>query len=127
MKSSVRAFLFGFLGVAVAVGLSFGAFAIAGQSIDEPARVRIVSPSGDPQSVPGSTQTPSATPTPSETATPSATASSSDDHGGHGDEPGDDHGGRGSDSGDDHGGSDNSGPGGGGSGSGSGDDDFDDD
>jgi hypothetical protein len=104
MKSSLRAFLFGFLGVAVAVALSFGAFALAGRSIGEPARLRIVSPS-DPTVAPSPPDDP--TPGPSEskippaTDSPTATASVSDDHGGHGDEPGEDNGGS------------NSGPGGG--------------
>ena len=114
MNVSLRGFLLGFLGVAVAVGLSLGAFALAGRSIGEPVRLRIASPSGDPNGArpssnpkPSTTQTVSESGTPSATDSPTTTASAFDDHGGHGDEAEDD-----------HGGSSNSGPGGG---------DFDDD
>ena len=110
MKSSVRAFIWGFGGVLLAALLSLGAFAIAGSGIsgseDRPLVPRIEptsTPSGGSDPSPSDDDRPSRSPSPTVSASPS---DGPDDHGG------------GSD--DDHADDDSSGPG-------SGDDDSDHD
>lgn len=82
---------FGLGGLALALGLTLAAFALTGDDLGTPGNA-IVTPSAS-----GHDRT--ETPSPRSEATPSArpSASASDDHGGHGAEPGDDHGGSGSD------------------------------
>ena len=107
----------GLAGLAVALGLTVGAFALAGQEIGEPVTPRgligLASPDQDRSGSP--TATASATDDSSDRPSPTASASS-DDHGG-----GDDNSGPGSE---DDGSDDNSGSGSSNSGSGS---DHDDD
>jgi hypothetical protein len=91
----------GLAGLVVALMLTLGAFAIAGQEIAEPASV--------PELTPGATTTPDATPSQDDdrrTGTPTESPSPGDDRGGSGDGSDDDNSGSGS-GGDD----DNSGPG----------------
>jgi len=101
MGRNTKMVAYGLGGIALALAMSLGAFALAGSTLSEPPpTVRIV----------GATQTPRPH---AATATPTA---SPDDHGGGTNEPTP----AASASPDDHGGGDNSGPG-------SGDDDHDDD
>jgi hypothetical protein len=100
-------------GLLVAQMLTFGAFALAGQELSEPASVPVLSMTPSPVGNVGETPSPSPTQSPDETGSPSPGAGD-DDGSDDGQGTNDDHGDDNSNS-DDH------------SGSGSGDDDHDDD
>jgi hypothetical protein len=99
MKTSVRAFVWGFAGVLLAALLSLGAFAIADSRIGGPRERPLLRPIE-----PTASATASREPKPSKDDDPDQPTSSaspveepSDDNSGHGSEPGDDSSGEGGD------------------------------
>ncbi len=111
MKTSVRAFLWGFAGVLLAALLSIGAFAIADSRISGPRERPLLRPV---EPTPAASASHAPTPSkddepddrPTSTASPSAGSDgeeSGGDNSGHGSEPGDDDSGQGSDDSSGHG------------------------
>lgn len=99
MKSALKLVVLGVGGLALAVALSLGAFALAGHSLSEPGTaVQIPAAAGTKTPGPekshsadhtsGPTRTSAPTPTETETPEDSATPSSGDHGGGDGGEPG---------------------------------------
>jgi hypothetical protein len=100
MKRSIWIVAFGLAGLALAVGLTLGAFALAGGSLSEPAKPMLITGGSVVSPGPSSSDDPTGSPGPSETPSGKPSPSPADDHvGGSGGEDGGNSGSSGSGSG----------------------------